>query len=133
MSLNWPKAHYGSSAEFQVSSWPFVTSSQIVTANDVKVIEFPGVTRWIVVHNGDHGGSKLVKFGFTENCFLASNSNFFDLHAGEKTERLELKCTKIYITATSNTTPFNVMAGYTNVPVSQFPVLTGSNGFVGVG
>ena len=104
MSLNWPNPHYGFVPEYQVSSWPYVTSSQIVAANDIKEVKFPGVTRWITIHNSDHGGSKVMKFGFTQNCFKAVNSNYFTLHAGEMTERLELKCTSVFITANNNTT-----------------------------
>ena len=133
MSLNWPNPHHGFVPEYQVSSWPYVTSSQIVTANDIKEVQFPGVTRWIKIHNVDHGGTKVMKFGFAQNCFKAVNSNYFTLHAGEMTERLELKCTSIFITADNNTTPFSVIAGYTNISTGSFPNLTGSSGWEGVG
>lgn len=133
MSLNWPKPHHGYVPEYQVSSWPYVTSSQVTTANEIKEIQFPGVTRWIVVHNKDHGGSKAISFGFTQNCFKVANSNYFTLHAGEMSERLELKCTSIFITADNATTPFCVIAGYTNANTGSFPVLTGSEGWEGVG
>lgn len=133
MSLNWPNPHYGFVPEYQVSSWPYVTSSQIVAANDIKEVKFPGVTRWITIHNSDHGGSKVMKFGFTQNCFKAVNSNYFTLHAGEMTERLELKCTSVFITANNNTTPFSIIAGYTNINTGSFPTLTGSDGWQGIG
>ena len=64
MSLKNPNPGIGFVPEYQVSSWPYVTSSQI-------------------------------HFGFTENCFLAVNSNFYCLHAGESTARLELKCKEV--------------------------------------
>ena len=132
MSLNWPKAHFGSSAEFQVSSWPFVTASNIATSNDIVNVKFPGVTRWICVHNNESAGaSKTLKVGFTENGL---NDGFHYLvHAGEQTQRWELNCTELFVGAEHADITFSVIAGYTNVPVSQFPVLTGSNGFVGVG
>lgn len=133
MSLDWPKPHHGFVPEYQVSSWPYVTSSIIPSNGDIREIQFPGVTRWIKIHNGDHGGSSVLSFGFTQNCFKAVNSNYFRLHAGEMTERLELKCTKIFVTADTNSTPFSIIAGYTGVQTGSFPVLTGSAGWSGVG
>ena len=135
MSLNNPKPGLGWVPEYQVSSWPFLTSSVIASNGDIKEIQFPGVTRWIKVHNGDHGGSSVLSFGFTENCFcfLTANSNYFRLHAGEMTERLELKCTKIFITADTNSTPFSIIAGYTGIQTGSFPTMTGSAGWIGVG
>lgn len=133
MSLNWPKPHHGYVPEYQVSAWPYLTASEIVNSGDIKEINFPGVTRWIKIHNVDHAGSSKLSFGFTQNCFKAVNSNYFTLHAGEMTERLELKCTKIYLTADTNSTPFNVIAGYTNINTGSFPLLTGSEGWQGIG
>lgn len=133
MSLNWPKPGIGHVPDYQVSSWPYVTASSIATDGDKKRIQFPGVTRWIQIHNGDHGGGSTLKFGFTENCFLAANSNYFSLHAGELTARLELKCKEIWVTADTNSTPFNVIAGYTNINTGSFPTMTGSDGWQGIG
>ena len=131
MSLNWPNPHHGFVPEYQVSSWPYVTSSQIVTANSIKKIEFPGVTRWIVIHNLDN--SKSLRVGFTRNCFLASNSNYFSIENHEMTPRLEVKCKEIFITSPDSATPFSIIAGYTNINTGSFPILTGSNGWQGIG
>ena len=132
MGLKWPKAHFGSAAEFTVSSWPFVTASNVATTNDVVNVKFPGVTRWICVHNNESAGaSKTLKLSFTENG-LDSGFTYL-IHAGEQTQRLELKCTELFVGAQHADVTFSVIAGYTNVPIDQFPVLTGSNGWQGVG
>jgi hypothetical protein len=131
MSLNHPKSGLGFVPEYQVSSWPFLTSS--IVDNELKIIDFPGVTRWIVVHNEGHSSSKVIKIGFTENAFKAANSNVFVVHAGEMTPRLELKCNKLFISSSDNSVPFSLFAGYTGIKNDQFPVLTSSNGFLGVG
>lgn len=133
MSLNNPNPGLGFVPEYQVSSWPYVTSSVIASNGDIKEIQFPGVTRWIKIHNGDHGGSSVLSFGFTQNCFKAVNSNYFRLHAGEMTERLELKCKSIFVTSDTNTTPFSIIAGYTGINTGSFPTMTGSAGWLGIG
>ena len=131
MSLNNPKPGLGFVPEYQVSSWPYLTSSDV--SNEVKEINFPGVTRWLVVHNEAHGTSKTLKLGFTENCFLPANSNFMILHAGEMTPRFEVKCTSLFISSSHNNVSFDVFAGYTAIDKNQFPILSASNGFKGVG
>jgi len=131
MSLNNPKPGLGFVPEYQVSSWPYLTSS--ILNNEAREISFPGVTRWIVVHNGGHSSSKTLMFGFTENCFLPSNSNYFELHDGEMTPRIEVKCTSLFVSSSSSSLPFCVFAGYTAIDKDQFPILTASNGFEGVG
>ena len=108
-----------------------MTSSAV--NNEVKEVKFPGVTRCLVVHNEAHGSSKTLKFGFTENCFLPSNSNFMILHAGEMTPRFEVKCTSLFISSSESNVTFDVFAGYTAIDKDQFAILTASNGFEGVG
>lgn len=131
MSLNNPKPGLGFVPEYQVSSWPYLTSSTV--DREVKEIKFPGVTRWLVIHNEDHSTGKELKFGFTENCFLATNSNYMVVHAGEITPRFEVKCTSLFVSSSDNSVPFGVFAGYTAIDKDQFPILTASNGFEGVG
>ena len=134
MSLNNPKPGLGFVPEYQVSSWPYLTSSDIASAGDIDVIEFPGVTRWVCVHNNESAGaSKDLNLAFTENAFKAENSNFYTLHASEQTMRLEVKCTKIFLSASHDNIGYSVAAGYTAIDKDQFPILTASNGFEGVG
>ena len=133
MSLNNPNPGLGFVPEYQVSSWPYVTSSTVTNSGDIKEIQFPGVTRWIQIHNGDHAGISQLSFGFTRNCFKVANSNYFSLHAGEMTDRLELKCKSIFITADHGSTPFSVIAGYTGINTGSFPTMTGSAGWLGIG
>lgn len=134
MSLNNPKPGLGFVPEYQVSSWPYLTCSIIISAGDIETVEFPGVTRWICVHNNaGSGATKNLSFAFTENAFKPENSNFYTLHAGEQTMRLEVKCTKIFLSASHDNVGYNVAAGYTAIDKDQFPILTASNGFEGVG
>jgi hypothetical protein len=133
MSSNHPKPGAGYVPEYQVSSWPYLTSSQL-SAGEIREVSFPGVTRWVVVHNLDHGGGSThdIKFGMTRNCFLTTNANYYDLHAGEQTPRLELKCTKLFLSS-SSAAPFSIIAGYTGINTGSLPVMTGSSGWQGIG
>lgn len=137
MSLKRPKIPHNYVPEYQQSSIPWVTASTLATAEvSMYHARFPTVTRWIQLHNRDQAGGSILRFGFTAagvTTGSADPSHFFELHAGEVSEVLELKCTDLYVMADTNTTPFNIIAGLTNIQRDAFPVLTGSNGFQGVG
>ena len=49
------------------------------------------------------------------------------------TPRLEVKCTSLFLSSSNNSVEFGVFAGYTAINKNQFPILSASNGFEGVG
>ena len=119
--------------EYQASGLPFNITD---TANGAPIkIEFPFVTRWIVVHNISQGSqTDPIRFGFTEAGVNGQENsppverNYFELFAGEITPRLELRCKEIWVTTEPGgpkTQEFNIMAGLTNITSSQFPDLSG--------
>lgn len=133
---HWVSSNHNHADEYMGSCLPYVTSSIVESsANDVHKITFPYVTRWVIVHNSEAGGtSKTIKFGFTDNGVRGTEtSNYFTLHSGEISPRLEVKCTEIFIGAGHDDTEYSVIAGYTNIPKNRFLNLTGSEGFQGVG
>ena len=152
MAIQYPKPHHGHVSEYQVSGFPFVTSSAWNEVRDGEVIRvsFPYVTQWFEVTSWGYGG---IKVGFTENGLLGTiTNNSFSVQSGSlSTEaqkdainqprvKYNLRCKELFITGISTNddsqyrrAAFTVVAGLTNVPSSQFPTLTGSNGFEGVG
>ena len=130
MSTNWPKPHHGHASEYQVSSWPFLTSSNVGTS--AVEIRFPYVTRWVSV--GCNTSMKTVSFGFSQ---LGTNgtvtNNFFTVPNGVVAGPFEVKCTSLWIKGSDTSVAFSVAAGLTNVKDGDFPAITGSNGFAGVG
>ena len=131
MSLQYPLAHHGSTSEFQVSGFPFVTGSasgEVDTTTPVKVI-FPYVTQFIQVSNPDANG---LYVGFTENGITGTETkNRYYVPPSSAGPVIPVKCTEVFILAAASTTSFTVIAGLTNV--RDFPTISGSNGFEGVG
>ena len=143
MSVKWngvPQPHHGFVPEYQVSGWPFVKTITGLSTGLVR-IAFPYVTRWIAfsVHAGAH---RTVRMGFTENgvndptgdgCYFILETD--NKEVGEhsvKSQVFDLKCKELWFrTDSGNNTTVSVIAGYTNV--QNFPVLTGSDGYEGVG
>lgn len=130
MSTNWPKPHHGHASEYQVSSWPFLTSSNVGTSP--VEIRFPYVTRWVSV--GCNTATETVSFGVTSAGTTGTlTNNFFTVPAGVVAGPFELKCTSIWIKGSDTAVAFSLAAGLTNVRDGDFPAITGSNGFTGVG
>ena len=135
----WPSPHHGMVSEYQTSGVPFVTSSITNEAGGTTpiCIQFPFVTRWIVVHNTNKTNGDTLRIGFTSNGVKGVNGlkNYFLLDGLEQTPRLELKCDKIWFLADDGAKPcgFSVVAGLTNVTSDNFFLVSGSNGVAGVG
>ncbi len=136
---------------YQASGTPFVTSSNGSTVTTTPVcVKFPYVTRFFQVTNTS---SEVLRLGFSragvmglgasvsgsaphekiadhDNYFVVSGSNG---DGGGNTVRLELRCKELWIRADANPVGFSLIAGMTGIHHTQFPELTGSNGFQGIG
>ena len=134
MSINYPRPHHGSASEYQVSGFPYVTGSAAaeVSTSNALAISFPYVTQFIQVTN--IGGNDLL-IGFSENGVkgnVTSHRILLPNDAGSNVGPvLPIKCKQLFFLGSGGTTGFTVIAGLTNV--TEFPIMTGSNGFEGVG
>ena len=142
MSISYAKPHHGHASEYQVSGFPYVTSSQAneVGTSTAVVHRFPYVTQWIKVINSDAAGTLYV--GFSENGVKAAETgNRFALskagsdfdNPNSSTDIISVRCKELWFLGADEACSFTIVAGLTNVPSGQFPTLTGSAGFEGVG
>jgi len=137
MALRNPVPNHNHAAEYQVSGIPYVTGSateELTSETNTVKIEFPSVTRWIIVQCTGSAGAKgnaALKFGFSHNGVVSSASGSALMHFtvldGQKTDRMEVKCKELYFAkdGTANA-GFQVIAGLTGVESKYFPTLTGS-------
>ena len=112
--MQWPKPHFGSVAEYQVSPWPFCA-----TVSGAGSVDFESVTRWIIIT----ADSADVKVSFAEPGTPTDPDTYFTVPADTMSQRLEVKCTKIWVSATCT-----VLAGVTSVDTSQFPDISERTG-----
>lgn len=115
---------------YQISATPFATSS-FVAQGQVKEIGFRYVTQFFVVKNTG-ATSSVLAIGFTENGLKPENSNFFFL-SGSEAFSAEMRVDRIFVSGSSGSPSFSVVAGLTGIDSSRFLVVTASNGFNGVG
>lgn len=131
MSLNNPAWGEGYVPAYQMSAMPYVTSSN-VTLGTTKEINFKYVTKYLIIKNTSPAANVLA-VGFTQNGMLTGNSNFF-IVSGSESFSCDVRTSKVVISGSSGaSTTFSLIAGLTNIPVSNFLAVTGSNGFSGVG
>ena len=129
MAFNYPKTGVNFSAAYQASGVPHITSGDApvtsVDADTALKISFDYVTRNIKFKNTD-AGSKKIRLAFTATGSLAASANNIVVSAGE-TVTYDFRCKDIFLMATgAGTCPFELVAGLTTIPASNFPVLTGS-------
>ena len=149
MALNWPNLGPGDVASYQLSGVPFVTASVANEVGDTPIrVKFPGVTRFITIYNPD--ASHDLRVGFSENGVKgegasvsgsaydqrAHHRNYFVIDATKTSPRLEIRCKEIFFTkdgAGGTEASFAIVAGITPIKNSNFPALTGSEGYLGIG
>ena len=134
MSLQYPKSHHGLASEFQVHGFPYVTgstTSEVGATTPIKVT-FPYVVQFIQVNNI---GANDLYIGFTANGVKSTETaNRFLLPndvGSNISPVIPVKCKEVFFLSSTSTTGFTVIAGLTNV--KEFPAMSGSNGFDGVG
>ena len=154
MSTNWKNRNPAGPnfvPAYQTSGIPFVTSSgdAEITATPVQV-KFPSVTRFVQVENIS---AAHLRIGFSKNGIqgngavvsgsgdgdsrkenVADHKNYFILGPSGSTGRLELRCKEIWFMRDRGVSAgFSMIAGLTGIRPQDFPTLTGSNEFRGVG
>lgn len=130
MSLNNAYPGEGYAPAYQVAATPFVTSSTL-TLGEIKEIRFDQVSKFLTVKNTAEAVSTLC-VGFSENGLKPSNSNFYVL-SGSEVFSEEIRTTRVFLSGSSGNSTFTLAAGLTVIPSRNAVVLTGSNGFGGIG
>lgn len=133
MSLNNPPPPGAASvSEYQVSGVPFFFTAGVPN-NGWLSQSFPFVTRDVTVRN--LGGSGNIQIGVTQSGSAGlSGNNFFALPFGQAVT-LNVRTTQLWIYNPGGGVSItaSVCAGMTTIPQYNFPILSASIGFTGVG
>lgn len=129
--MTYPAPGEGSVAAYQMSAIPWVTSSQ-VNLGDIQEFTFPFATRFISILNQGANANDTIAVGFTYNG-VASSGNYFSLKQNQQFEG-EIRTTKIFVSGSAGATVnYQIFAGLTAIPFRNFNLLTGSDGYEGIG
>ena len=117
--------HVGS---YQVSCRPFATASVQVAASSSTIgagtlIEFPGVTKFIIVRNEEHESiaDSQVRIAFASGGLHEPNYNYISLNASSSFSA-DYRVTKVYLMSTGSTQPLvSVIAGITTIKAARVP------------
>ena len=148
MPLNYTQAGAGDVASYQMSAVPYVTSSNGAEASTTPIrLRFPNATRFLVVREtagqdlrigfsakGVAGEGASVS-GSQPSAGVPDHRNYFVVKANETTPRLEIRCKELFFLRDSvdGEAGFTVVAGLTPITANNFPPLTGSQGYEGIG
>jgi len=114
---------------YQVSGHPFITGS-IIQANPNPTehrIDFPYVTKKIVVKNYKTTGSKKIEVRFVSTSSMTTDEHHISV-SPDSSVTLDIKCTSIFLTTNNQaqTGQYEVYAALTNIPAERMYELTGS-------
>lgn len=150
---NWQGQGPNFAPAYELSGVPYVTSSDgnTLTTTPQKIV-FPQVTRFFQITNtgqedlrvgfslnGVQGTGGSVSGSSYETSGPARCKNYFLLgpsgSSGGGTTRLEIRCKELFLRnhRDGHNTGFTLIAGLTGIDQNQFPALTGSDGFRGIG
>ena len=140
MSLNYPKPGPNSVPSYQMSGIPYITGSGTGTESisSVKRFDFPYVTKFLTFSNNTSGEELFVAFSSEGVTGMPSSLGIKHIFTvpGLTIANLEVRCKSIFLSS-SAAIQWSVCAGLTNIPASEFPILTGSIGgttaFEGIG
>ena len=131
MALNNMYQSEGYGPAYAISATPFITSSTL-TLGQIKEISFGYATKFLIVKNTG-ATSTAMAVSFTENGLKPSNSNYFIL-SGSESFGADVRVNKVFVSGSVGaSTTFSIIGGLTPIPEKYMTILTGSNGFGGVG
>ena len=121
---------------YLVSGTPYVTGSGTGTENlssTTKQFDFPYVSKFLTFSNITTNEELYV--AFTEEGLVGAGGgvgdrHFFTVPGNGTTVTLDVRCKTVFLRS-SGAVQWSLCAGLTGI--ESFPVLTGSNGFKGVG
>ncbi len=135
MSSNHSKAGPNAVPAYIMSGVPYVTQSAATEVGGTPIKHrFPFVTKFFQVENTH--GSRALRFGFSANGVLSNpTAHYIVLAAGTKSEVLEIRTKELFFLQDAGSSPagFRIIAGLTTIEQDEFPILTGSSEFEGVG
>lgn len=114
---------------YQTSGVPYAKGG--INADAITKVEFPFVTRWVVVSNPTTG-SLRVGFSSAGVDPGGSANNYLTVPAGATTPRLEVKVSQIWLVGTAEA---SIMAGLTSIDPARVSTTDGASwkGTDGVG
>lgn len=124
MSNQWPGSGWNDVGAYALPGIPWVSGSTLPEATIVQ-LTFPAATTFFTVRNTAAAGNTMT-VGFSLNGMgLTTLRHNFTLTGGQE-QKLELRTTQLFLSATQGAPTWEVVAGLSTVMYSKFPIMTGS-------
>lgn len=113
------RAGLQSVGEYQISGWPWVTSSVAPITTPTKVT-FPYIAADIYLQNN---GTTPIKFGFTQNGTAGTNCYSIPASGSMK---FHIKTPHLYVLGVTSPVSYSLLVGLTSVLTNEYPYLSSS-------
>jgi hypothetical protein len=114
-NTRWPSPSVTSVPEYQLSGIPYCETITGGSANELEFTELPRVSRWISI--SAVGADVTVYFKSGND---SDNNQYFVVPSGTISDRLELRCTKVYFKQAAGVgNSASLVAGLTHIDKSK--------------
>jgi len=120
------KPGIGSVGSYQIAAVPYITGSAALTVGAEHQISFPSVARSVTVVLNSASTEMKVHFNASGSGNIITGRHYVTLDSKEDAVSFNVRCKEIYVSSTTGTCTYTVIAELTSIGAGEMGALTGS-------
>ena len=120
------KPGIGSVGSYQIAAVPYITGSAALTVGAEHQITFPAVARSVTVVLNSASTEMKVHFNASGSGNVVTGRHYVTLDSKEDAVSFNVRCKEIYVSSTTGTCTYTVIAELTSIGTGEMGALTGS-------
>jgi len=120
------KPGIGSVGSYQIAAVPYITGSAALTVGAEHQISFPAVARSVTVVLNSASTEMKVHFNASGSGNVVTGRHYVTLDSKEDAVSFNVRCKEIYVSSTTGTCTYTVIAELTSIGTGEMGALTGS-------
>jgi len=120
------KPGIGSVGSYQIAAVPYITGSAALTVGAEHQISFPSVARSVTVVLNSASTEMKVHFNASGSGNIITGRHYVTLDSKEDAVSFNVRCKEIYVSSTTGSCTYTVIAELTSIGAGEMGALTGS-------
>jgi hypothetical protein len=120
------KPGIGSVGSYQIAAVPYITGSAALTVGAEHQISFPSVARSVTVVLNSASTEMKVHFNASGSGNIITGRHYVTLDSKEDAVSFNVRCKEIYVSSTTGTCTYTIIAELTSIGAGEMGALTGS-------
>ena len=120
------KPGIGSVGSYQIAAVPYITGSAALGVGQEHQISFPSVARSVTVVLNSAGTEMNVHFNASGSGNVITGRHYVTLDSKEDAVSFNVRCKEIYVSSTTGSCTYTVIAELTSIGAGEMGALTGS-------